>query len=742
MTTVTAEAPDWAGVRETTVERLVETVARHFPSYDGDIIRKAYEIADMAHAGQQRKTGEPFVMHCLAVAEILADLRIDPPVVVAGVLHDTVEDTPITLDDLREAFGDEVARLVDGVTKLGQIGELANAPDDGSSNKQAENLRKMFLAMAEDVRVVLIKLADRLHNMRTLHGLPREKQLRTARETLDIYAPLANRLGIWQIKWELEDLCLRYLQPETYRDVADKLAQRRADREKYVENVIRILKEELLKEGIQADISGRPKHIYSIYKKMQRKDRDFEQIYDVHGVRVIVDTVRDCYAALGIVHSLWRPVPGEFDDYIATPKENNYQSLHTAVVGPEGRPFEVQIRTHEMHYISEYGIAAHWRYKEELSKRDKVFEEKVRWLRSLLEWRQEMTDAEEFVDSVKTDVLPERVLVFTPKGDIKELPAGGTPIDFAYQIHTEVGHRCRGAKVNGKIVSLNYRLKDGDQVEIITAKRGGPSRDWLNPHLGYVKTQRARSKIRRWFRKQDRDVNIAQGRELLEREIKRLDLGQESFEKLASLSSYDDVDDFLAAIGYGDISPQTIAARALELQRREQQAEADEDELEELTTTDGKPAEPSTTTEVMIQGVGDVMTRMAGCCNPLPGDEIIGYITKNHGISIHRQSCPNILSRSDSERLIEVSWGDGDQQVYPVTIKVRAFDRGGLLRDIADIVAKENVNMRSANAITNKKDHSAVITATLEIHTAAQLSRILHLVSRLPNVLEAYRQRT
>lgn len=741
MTSVTTtQAPGgWAGTKDMTVENLVKTVQKNFPSYDVEAVRKAYDIADAAHHGQQRKTGEPFVMHCLSVAEILADLRIDPPVVVAGLLHDTVEDTSMTLDNLRADFGDEVAQLVDGVTKLGQIGELANQPGE-SSNKQAENLRKMFLAMAEDVRVVLIKLADRLHNMRTLHGMPREKQVSIARETLDIYAPLANRLGIWQIKWELEDLCFRYLEPDTYRQVADNLAQRRADREEYVDNVINMLHENLREDGIEAEISGRPKHIYSIYKKMQRKERDFEQIYDVHGVRIIVDTIRDCYAALGIVHSLWRPVPGEFDDYIANPKENNYQSLHTAIVGPEGKPFEVQIRTHEMHYIAEYGIAAHWRYKEKLTKRDKVLEEKVRWLRSLLEWRQEVTDAEEFVDSVKSDMLPERVLVFTPKGEIKELPAGATPIDFAYMIHTEVGHRCRGAKVNGKIVSLNYQLQDGDQVEIITAKRDGPSRDWLNPHLSYVKTQRARSKIRRWFRKQDREVNIQQGREMLEREIKRLDLGPESFERLASLSKYDDLDDFLAAIGYGDISPQTIAARALEVQRREEE----EDEFdfdEELTTKDITPPTPETT-DVMIQGVGDIMTKMAGCCNPLPGDEIVGYITKGHGITIHRRTCSNILNKSDSERLIEVSWGNGEEQVYPVMIKVHAFDRGGLLRDIADIVAKENVNMRAANAMTSKQDHSAVITATLEIESAAQLSRILHLISRLPNVLDAYRQRT
>ncbi len=720
------------------IEQLIETVSRYFPDYDTDIIRRAYEVAAQAHAGQQRKTGEPYINHCVETAAILAELRIDPPVIVAGLLHDTVEDTDLTLDDIRREFGDEVARLVDGVTKLGQINQLTGHRGRELDNQDAENLRKMFLAMAEDVRVVLIKLADRLHNMRTLYALPREKQIRIARETLDIFAPLANRLGIWQIKWELEDLCFRYLEPEMYETLAAKLAERREERERYIQKVIAILRQHLEREGIKAEITGRPKHLYSIYKKMRRKERTFEQIYDVHGVRVIVDTVKDCYAALGIVHSLWRPIPGEFDDYIANPKENNYQSLHTAVVGPEGKPLEVQIRTHEMHYLAEYGIAAHWRYKEELKHRDRFLEEKIRWLRALLEWRQEVTDAQEFLDSVKTDVLPERVLVFTPKGDIKELPAGSTPIDFAYLIHTEVGHRCRGARVNGQLVPLNYQLKDGDQVEIITARRGGPSRDWLNPHLGYVKTQRARSKIRQWFRKQDRELNIQQGRELLERELKRLGLEFENIEKLARMNNYDNVDDFLAAIGYGDISAQSVATRALDYQRREELARRS---LEAEFTTKAKKKPSSTSSGVRVRGVGDIMTRLARCCNPVPGEEIVGYITKGHGITIHRRTCPNVLNKAQTGRLIEVEWGE-EEQVYPVVITVRAFDRGGLLRDIADIVAKEKVNMRSASAVTNKKNHSAVITATLEIKDASQLSRILHRISRLPNVLEAYRQTT
>ncbi|MCZ7571153.1 MAG: GTP diphosphokinase [Ardenticatenaceae bacterium] len=721
------------------IERLIAQVQQTFPNYDATILERAYEFAAAAHKEQKRRTGEPYVAHCLATASILADLRIDPPVIVAGLLHDTVEDTSITLEQIQTEFGNEVASLVDGVTKLSQINQLTGHRDRQLGGQEAENLRKMFLAMAEDVRVVLIKLADRLHNMRTLHGHKREKQLRIARETLDIYAPLANRLGIWQIKWELEDLCLRYLEPEIYEELANKLAERRHDREAYLDKVVADLRQALVQEEIEAEVSGRPKHLYSIYKKMLRKSRDFEQIYDVRAVRVIVPSVRDCYAALGIVHSLWRPLPGEFDDYIANPKENNYQSLHTAVVGPEGKSLEIQIRTREMHYYAEYGVAAHWRYKEQL-RRDRFLEEKIKWLRALLDWRQDMggEDAEEFIESVKTDVLPERVLVFTPKGDILELPAGSTPVDFAYHIHTEVGHRCRGAKVNGQMVPLHYALQDGDQVEIIAAKRGGPSRDWLNPHLGYARTSRARGKIRSWFRHQDREVNITQGRELLERELKKLGLVNESYERLCKLTRYEKIDDFLAAIGAGDLSAQTVAARALELHRQQEAAEELEAEL-----TENPPDQSLGVTEISstIKGVGGVLTRVAACCNPLPGDEIIGYITRGHGITIHRRDCPNILNKNDGERLIAVDWGNGDHKTsYPVMIKVRAFDRGGLLRDIVDIVAKEDVNMRAANAVTNKKDHSALITATLEIADAAQLSRILTRISRLPNVLEAYRQ--
>ena len=695
---------------------------------DRELIERAYKQAEAAHAHQKRASGEPYIQHCLAVAQILADLRLDPITIAAALLHDTVEDSTVTLEDLRQNFGDEVARLVDGVTKLGQINKASQLGRRDLRDEEAESLRKMFLAMADDVRVVLIKLADRLHNMRTLGALSKEQQRRIAEETLEIFAPLANRLGIWQIKWELEDLGFRYLNPTKYQEIATLLDERRADRERRIARIVRILEKRLRKEGIEAEISGRPKHIYSIYTKMQRKGLPFEQIHDVRGVRIIVNTVRDCYAVLGIVHSLWRPIPGEFDDFIATPKDNMYQSLHTAVVGPDGKTLEVQIRTHEMHRTAELGIAAHWRYKEH-AKRDPVFEAKIAWLRSLMDWRQELTDAWEFIDSLKTDIFQDRVYAFTPKGDIIDLPAGSTPVDFAYRIHTEIGHRCRGAKVNGRLVPLDYQLKTGDQVEILTAKRGGPSRDWLNPHLGYIKTSRARQKIRQWFRRQDRMEAIAQGRQLLEKELKRLGLDQKNHEEIAALFKFDKVEDLLAAIGYGDINVQQIAAKSIEV----------EGEPEEVELPETAPP-PPVVSGVTVRGVGDLLTRVAGCCHPLPGDPVVGYVTRGRGITIHRQDCPNILYLVDKERLIEVEWGEELKQVFPVMIEVLAYDRTGLMRDITEIMAGERINITSANVTTHPRDHTAVITATLEISSIMQLSRVLARIERLPNVFEARRK--
>ncbi|MCS7221507.1 MAG: GTP diphosphokinase [Anaerolineae bacterium] len=712
------------------LEGLLELLPKTWPPSDIELIERAYTLAAAAHDGQVRASGEAYIHHPLAVASILAELNLDPATIAAGLLHDVAEDSQYNIQYIEEHFGPEVARLVDGVTKLEQIDELRK-PAESLQDEKAESLRKMFLAMVDDVRVVLIKLADRLHNMRTLSSLPEHKRRRIARETLEIFAPLANRLGIWQIKWELEDLAFRHLEPATYKELARKIQERRQDREQYINQVIQTLQDELRKAGIQAEVSGRPKHIYSIWRKMKRKGVDFDQIYDAQGVRIIVNSVLDCYAALGVVHSLWRPIPGEIDDYIATPKDNMYRSLHTAVVGPNGRPMEVQIRTWEMHRTAEYGIAAHWRYKEQGGKRDIDFENKIAWLRQLMEWRQEVTDAQEFVDSMKTDVFQDRVYTFTPQGDVIDLPAGSTPIDFAYHVHTEVGHRCRGARVNGKLVPLDYQLRNGDQVEIITAKRGGPSRDWLNPNLGFVKTQRARGKIRQWFRRLDREVNIAEGRQILDKELKRLSV-EISYDAIAKMFNFESVDDLLAAIGYGDINPQQIAAKVLEVERKDQSAPLPEPAHKQRPTIpmDG----------VSVQGVSGLLTHPAHCCNPLPGDDIIGYVTRGRGVSIHKRDCPNVLLTREPERLIEVSWGTQPQQTYPVSIIVHAFDRAGLLRDIASVVADEKVNMREAQAITGLKDNTAIITATLDVTGVVQLSRLLTKIEQLPNVVEARRR--
>lgn len=694
------------------------------------LIIEAYELADAAHVDQRRASGEPYLYHCLEVANVLAELRLDAPTIAAGLLHDVVEDSLVSVEDLQRDFGNVVADLVDGVTKLGEI-ELSTMGQLSFDEKESESLRKMFMAMFSDVRVVLIKLADRLHNMRTLGALPEERRHRIARETLEIFAPLANRLGIWQWKWELEDLGFRYLNPRRYREIAQLIAERRPLRETAIQHYIELLRERLAEVGIpSADISGRPKHIYSIHRKMEHKGLPFDQIYDIRGVRVTVADVEQCYQVLGIVHGLWRPIPGEFDDYIATPKDNLYRSLHSAVVADDGRTLEVQIRTPSMHETAEYGIAAHWRYKEGRKSRDIEFEQKVNWLRQLMEWRQDITDATEFVASLKTDVFQDRVYTFTPKGDVIDLPAGATPIDFAYHIHTEIGHRCRGAKVNGKLVSLDYQLQNGDQVSILSAKRGGPSRDWLNLALGYVKTGRARSKIRQWFRRQDRDNNIAQGREVLDRELKRLDVGGMSHENVARLFQQEKLDDFLAAVGCGDINNQQIATRIIEAERQEK---AEEQEIQ-------LPSVPPSIVVgegLTVRGTGGLLTHLARCCSPVSGDDIVGYVTRGRGVTVHRRDCPNILRVSEPERLIEVDWGS-DKTTYPVMIHISAYDRGGLVRDIASLVAADDINMTSINVTTTK--NIATFYATLEISDIAQLSSVLAKIERLPNVVEARRQ--
>jgi RelA/SpoT family (p)ppGpp synthetase len=715
-------------------DRLIDWAATKFNGAELDLVKRAYELATLAHDGQTRASGEPYVVHSVEVARMLADLGLDYHAVAAAFLHDVVEDTDWTVDDIRQRFDEEVAKLVDGVTKLSYIDVMSQMGSRDIEDQEAESLRKMFLAMVDDVRVVLIKLADRLHNMRTLGSLSQDRRERIARETLEIYAPLANRLGIWQVKWELEDLGFRHYDPETYQHIANLIAERRESRETYIQRVSAELQSRLRLEGLSASVEGRPKHIYSIYRKMRRKEIEFDQIYDVRGIRVIVDTVQDCYAALGVVHSLWKPIPGEFDDFIATPKDNMYQSLHTAVLGPEGKTLEVQIRTREMHRRAELGIAAHWRYKEK-AKRDVAFENKVAWLRSLMDWRSDVEDAREFVDTLRSEVLEDRVYVFTPKGQVVDLPAGSTPIDFAYYIHTEVGHRCRGARVNGRLVPLTYQLKNGDQVEILTSKQGGPSRDWLRPDLGYVRSARSRQKIRRWFRQQDREENINFGRDQLRRELKRLNLADDvTYHEIAALFDFKDLDDFFAAIGYGDISTQRVAAKVLQVLRREQ-VFTEEQEVAVAVTPEG----------IRVKGVGDLQTQLALCCKPSPDDPspIIGYVTRGRGVTIHKWDCPNSLARTkkgEVERLIEVDWGVSQQRVYPVIIKVRAWDRDGLLRDIATVIAEEGINMRGVTSTLPQKTNLITLTATLEVTSVSQLISILDKIDRLHNVVEVSRQ--
>lgn len=739
------------------IESLIESLPNSFSSADKELVERAYRLAENAHKGQSRASGEPYISHCLSVAAILSELYVPPAVIAAGLLHDTVEDTDVTLEDIRRDFGDEIALLVDGVTKLTQLPRVSRG--DQHSNEQAEEekirelaerrglpdpdsevdlltksrrydvasetLRKTFLAMGEDIRVVLIKLADRLHNMRTLGHLPEAKRKRIAQQTMDIFAPLANRLGIWQIKWELEDLAFRHLQPDTYKEIADNLASRRADREKEMKGVTNSLHTVLSKENIKAEISGRPKHIYSIYKKMHRKGVPFELVFDVRGVRIIVPNIPTCYSTLGVIHTHWRPIPDEFDDYIAAPKDNFYQSLHTAVVFDDGKTLEIQIRTPEMDQGAEYGIASHWRYKEGIE-RNEDYERRIIWLRSLMEWRQDVMDAGEFVDGLKSDVFEDRVYIFTPRGDIIDLPAGSTPIDFAYHVHTDVGHRCRGAKVNGKLVSLDYKLQTGEKIEILTAKRGGPSLDWLNPNLGLVKTQRARSKIRRWFKVQAREKNITQGKNLLEKELRRLGLTKLNLENLAKEFDFRSVDDLYEALGNSDVSIGRIVNHLTVPEVEE------EFKIIPHPSPDTAPAPDS----VVILGLRGLLTNFAKCCNPAPGDEIVGYITRGRGATIHRQDCPNMMRIRDRERLVKVSWGEA-KNTYPVPVRVKAYDRDGLMRDVSTLIAEEGINMGKVSVDIN--NNLAIFDMVLEVRDLAQLSKVLDRLENLANVLEAQR---
>jgi GTP pyrophosphokinase len=711
-------------------DQLVATVRGHYPQADLSPLERAFDLAVEAHQSQRRATGEPYVTHPIASAQITAELGIDPVAVTAALLHDVPEDTEYGLSDIEDQFGAEVARLVDGVTKLSKFSTHSH------EQQQAENIRKMLLAMAEDIRVVLIKLADRLHNMRTLYALPSEKQARIARQTQEIYAPLAERLGIWQIKWELEDLAFKVLEPERFRELARLLDTRRKGREDYISRAIAELEPRLKDAGIDADLQGRPKHIYSIDKKMQRKSAEFAEIYDVYAIRILVDEKSDCYAALGVVHALWRPIPGQFDDYIAVPKNNLYQSLHTAVIALDGKPLEIQIRTHAMHQVSEVGIAAHWRYKEG-TKSDREYDAKLAWLRQLMEWQRDVSDSDatEFVEGIKLDIFQDQVFVFTPKGDIKDLPAGATPLDFAYRIHTDVGHRTIGAKVNNRLVPLDYRLKNGDIIEIVTTKgEHGPSRDWLN----LVRTSHAREKIRQWFKRKDRDENIVHGRESLERELRRLarkslqSVGNDRIAEVGrTVYNQESLEDFYAAIGYGAISAQQVVARLGVL---------DDTEVG-LPTVAPPSTREARTGGVRVKGVGDLLVRFAKCCHPIPGDPIVGFITRGKGVTVHLRSCPTVLNEREVPRLIEVEWEAAPAQTYPIAIRVEAYDRTGLLNDITQVVAENKVNIVAA-AVHVNPDHTAIVTATLQVASVSQLARVMGRIEALKDVITVQRDLT
>lgn len=719
-----------------TLATLLAKAGEYLPVDRLPLIQDAYNFAEHAHAGQIRASGDPYIQHPLHAAYTIATLQLDSVSIAAALLHDVQEDCNVTSAEIEARFGAEVARLVEGATKLTRLEGRSQGGRSPSSTPQAENLRKMFLAMAEDVRVVIVKLADRLHNMRTLDFKPPEKRRRTAQETMEIYAPLASRLGIWQLKWELEDLSFRYLEPENYRQIAALVASKRATRERYVAQVETILKEELVRQGIQAEVTGRAKHIYSIYQKMQKyaeQGKSFSEIYDLLALRVLVETVSDCYNALGVVHNLWRPIPGQFDDYIANPKESTYQSLHTTVMCLGARTLEVQIRTYEMHYMAEYGVAAHWRYKEG-SKRDVQYEQRMAWLRQLLEWQRDLSVADEFVESVKTDLFQDQVFVYTPKGEVKDLPAGATPLDFAYRIHTELGHRCVGAKVNKRLVALNTPLQNGDIVQIVTSKTPrGPSRDWLNPNLGYIKTTHAREKIRQWFKRQERAENIERGRELLDKELRRLGIGMsEHQDDILRLFHYEGLDDFLAAVGYGGVNPQQIGLKLASL------VQSEEEPILPPPPSDERRAVTSGAIQVM--GTGDVLTQIARCCNPVPGDEIIGYVTRSRGVSVHRRDCLNVINEDEPERLLPVTWGPL-AHAYPVAVRIEAFDRVGLLRDISQLIAEEKVNMTGVRTQEHRSDRTTTVFVTLETTGIEQLTRLLNKIEMIRGVTSASRQR-
>ncbi|MGZ4030755.1 MAG: RelA/SpoT family protein [Tumebacillaceae bacterium] len=723
------------------IERLLEKVSKYATPEDVAMVRRAFEFADQAHTGQTRRSGEPYIMHPVAVAEILADLELDAVTLSAALLHDVVEDTASTEEEMVNKFGPEVAALVDGVTKLDRI--KFNSKEEA----QAENLRKMFMAMAKDIRVILIKLADRLHNMRTMKHQPVDKQVRISTETLEIYAPLAHRLGISTIKWELEDTALRYLNPQQYYRIVNLMAQKRREREGYVREVIDGLKEKFSELEIKADISGRAKHLYSIYRKMQGQNKQFNEIYDLLAVRVIVNNIKDCYAILGVVHTMWKPMPGRFKDYIAMPKANMYQSLHTTVVGPRGEPLEIQIRTWEMHRTAEYGIAAHWLYKETpkqdqanggapnaAASKDASFTQKLAWFREILEWQQDFKDAQEFMETLKFDLFADEVFVFTPKGDVIQLPAGSVPIDFAYRIHTDVGNRTIGAKINGKIVPLDYKLRTGDIVEVLTSKHSyGPSFDWIK----VVKSSQAKSKIRQWFKREKRDENVAKGRELIEKEARKhgLDLDlltEKNLEEVGGKFNFAKIDDMLSAVGYGGFSAHQVITRLVEKVKKETPP------TEAITLPEVKQ-DPKKRKKgklgVRVKGIDNLLIRFSRCCNPVPGDEIQGFITRGRGVSVHRSNCPNVenVVEDEENRLIEVEWETESAVQYNVEIEITGLDRRGLISEVMMAVGETKTDITAVTGRADKRK-MATIMLSINIRNVDHLHTVVERIKRIKDI--------
>ena len=732
---------------EVLYQELISSVKKYHPSTDISMIQKAYEVAREAHKDQKRKSGEPYIIHPLCVAIILADLELDKETIVAGLLHDSVEDTWMTYEEVEKEFGSEVALLVDGVTKLGQLNYSADKVE-----LQAENLRKMFLAMAKDIRVILIKLADRLHNMRTLQYMRPEKQQEKARETMDIYAPIAMRLGISKIKVELDDLSLKYLKPDVYYDLVDKVALRKSERQNFVDGIVKQVKQHMKDADIKAQVDGRIKHFFSIYKKMVNQDKTIDQIYDLFAVRILVDTVKDCYAALGVIHEMYKPIPGRFKDYIAMPKPNMYQSLHTTLIGPNGQPFEIQIRTFEMHKTAEYGIAAHWKYKESSDGKvpvDKREEEKLNWLRQILEWQRDMSDNREFMSLLKNDLdlFADSVYCFTPQGDVKTLPNGSTPIDFAYSVHSAVGNRMVGARVNGKLVPIEYQIKNGDRIEIITSQNSqGPSRDWLK----LVKSTQAKNKINQWFKKELKEDNILKGKEMLAQYAKSKGFKLSTYTKNQYLESvmrkygFRDWDSVLAAIGHGGLKEGQVFNKLTEAYEKENQKNlTDEQVLEAAADPQEKLHITKNKGGIIVKGIHDVAVRFSKCCSPIPGDEIVGFVTRGRGITIHRTDCVNVLNMSEADRtrLIEAEWQPADNkgsEKYMAEIQVYANNRTGLLVDLSKIFTERKIDMRTINSRTSKQE-KATISISFEIGSKEELASLVAKIRQVESVIDVER---